>query len=157
MGRFSGGEEGVVLIAYADTSFLASLYGTDANSVQAARQIEALQPNFIVTPFGELEFLTAFEAMAFRRLLSVAELDASMQAFRADLTMGVLTRKPVPPNAFSRAILLSTLHARTPGSRTLDILQVAIALELNAEVFFTFDKDQARLARRAGLAVRPGR
>jgi hypothetical protein len=49
------------------------------------------------------------------------------------------------------------LSTRTLGSRTLDILQVAIALELDAEVFFTFDKDQATLAKRAGLAVRPRR
>lgn len=145
------------MIACADTSFLASLYGTDANSEQAVRQIETLRPNFVVTPFGELEFITAFEALAFRKKLSVAELDDSIQAFRADLAMGVLTRKPVPSSAFSRALDLSKLYTRALGSRTLDILQVAIALELEADVFFTFDKDQAKLARRAGLTVRPGR
>jgi predicted nucleic acid-binding protein len=143
------------LIAYADTSFLASLYGTDANSEQALRQIETLHPNFLVTPFGELEFITAFEAQAYREFRSVAEVDASLQAFRADLAMGVLTRKPIPPAAFSRAIVLSKLFTRTLGCRTLDILQVAIGLELDAEVFFTFDKDQAKLAKRAGLTVRP--
>jgi predicted nucleic acid-binding protein len=145
------------LIAYADTSFLASLYGTDANSEQALRQIETLHPYFIVTPFGELEFITAFDAQAFRRLLTAPEVDASLQAFRADLAMGVLIRKPVPPSAFSRAIVLSKLYTRTLGCRTLDILQVAIGLDLEAEVFFTFDEDQAKLAKRAGLTVRPGR
>jgi predicted nucleic acid-binding protein len=144
------------LIAYADTSFLASLYGTDANSQQAVHQIETLRPTFLVTPFAELELITAFEARAFRKLLSAPEVDASMHAFRADLAMGVLSRKPIPQNTFVRAILLSQLYTRTLGSRTLDILQVAIALELDAEVFFTFDKDQAKLAKRAGLAVRPG-
>jgi len=145
------------LIAYADTSFLASLYGTDANSKQAAHQIESLHPTFVVTPFGELELITAFEARAFRKLLSAFEVDASMRAFRADLAMGVLSRRPVPESAFARAIVLSKLYARILGSRTLDILQVAIALELDAELFFTFDHDQALLAKRAGLAVRPRR
>jgi len=145
------------LIAYADTSFLASLYGTDANSEQALRQIETVHPRFLVTPFGELEFITAFEAQAFRKLLSAAELDDSMHAFRADLAMGVLVRRPVPHDALARAIALSKLHTRTLGCRTLDILQVAIGLELEADMFFTFDKDQAKLARRAGLTVRPGR
>lgn len=145
------------MIAYADTSFLASLYGTDANSPQAVRQIESLRPSFLITPFGELEFVTAFEALAFRKLLSEAEADASLQAFRADLAMGVLSRKPIPQSAFARAITLSKLYTRMLGSRTLDILQVAIALELDAEVFFTFDKDQAKLAKRSGLTVRPGR
>ena len=145
------------MIAYADTSFLASLYGADANSAQAVRQIETARPIFLITPLSELEFITAFEALAFRKILSAAEVEASTQAFRDDLAAGVLTRKPVPQDAFARAVFLSKLHTRTLGSRTLDILQVAIALELDAAVFFTFDKDQARLAKRAGLTVRPGR
>jgi uncharacterized protein len=145
------------LIAYADTSFLASLYGTDSNSAQAAHQIQTVGPTLIVTPFGELEFITAFEAQAFRKFLTEPEVDASLQAFRADLVMGVLIRKPMPENAFGRAMALSRLHTRTLGCRTLDVLQVAIALELEAEMFFTFDKDQAKLAKRSGLTVRPGR
>jgi predicted nucleic acid-binding protein len=145
------------LISYADTSFLASLYGADANAVQAIQLVEALRPSFIITPFSELEFITAFEARGFRKLLTAAEIEASMQAFRADLAMGVLERRPAPPNAYTRATVLSKLYTRTLGSRTLDILQVAIALELDAEIFFTFDKDQAKLAKRAGLTVRPGR
>ena len=157
MGGFSRGTKGPLLIAYADTSFLASLYGTDANSPAAAHQIETLRPTFLITPFGELELITAFEARAFRKLLSTAEVDAAMKVFRGDLAMGVLSRIPVPQNAFARAIVLSKLYTRTLGSRTLDILQVAIALELDVEMFFTFDKDQAKFARRAGLAVRPGR
>jgi hypothetical protein len=145
------------LIAYADTSFLASLYGADANSESALRQIESLRPSFVITPFSELEFTTAFDAAAFRKLLSATEVGASMQAFRADLTTGVLSRKPIPQDAFTRAIFLSKRHTRMFGCRALDILQVAIALELNADLFFTFDKDQSKLAKRAGLTVRPGR
>lgn len=143
--------------AYADTSFLASLYGTDVNSAQAVRQVETSHPNLVVTPFSELELLTAFEASVFRRLLSEAEAEASMHAFRADIAAGVLVRKPIGPGCLSRAISLSKLHTRVLGSRTLDILQVAMALDLEADVFFTFDKDQAKLAKRAGLTVRPGR
>ncbi len=145
------------MIAYADTSFLASLYGADANSSQAVRQLETARPSLVITPFSELELLTAFEASAYRRFLSAREAEASMQAFRGDLASGVLLRKPMTPTTFSRAIWLSNLYTRTLGCRTLDILQVAIGLELDAEVFFTFDKDQAKLAKRAGLTVRPGR
>jgi hypothetical protein len=145
------------LTAYADTSFLASLYGVDSNSGAAVRQMETLTPELVVTPFSELELLTAFEASVFRKLLGEAQAEASMQAFRADLAMGVLLRKPIPETAFARAMFLSKQYTRTLGSRTLDILQVAVAMELEAEVFFTFDKDQANLAKRAGLTVRPRR
>ena len=145
------------MTAYADASFLASLYGTDTNSQRAAREINALRPTLQITPFGELEFITAFEAAAFRKLLNAHDVDASLRSFRADLATGVLSRAPIPPGAFARAILLSKQYTRTFGSRTLDILQVAIALELDVEVFLTFDKDQTKLAERAGLTVRPGR
>jgi predicted nucleic acid-binding protein len=145
------------LNAYADTCFLASLYGVDINSALAVPQIETLRPNIMITPFSELELLTAFEARVFRKLLSGAEAEASMHAFRTDLATGVLLRKPVPHGVFARAVVLSKLYTRALGSRTLDILQIAIALELNADMFFTFDKDQAKLAKRTGLTVRPGR
>ena len=145
------------MTAFADTSFLASLYGSDANSESATRQIEGLRPVFLITPFGELEFITALGAIGFRGQLNALEVDSVIEAFQTDVVTGVLIRKPVPQNAYSRAITISKLYARTLGSRTLDILQVAIALELSADVFFTFDKDQAKLARRAGLTVRPGR
>ena len=143
------------MIAYADTSFLASLYGADANTPQAVQQME--EPAFSITPFGELEFITAYEARVFGKLLTSVEADASLHAFRADLAMGVFTRKPLPQASFARAISVSRLYTRSLGSRILHILHVAIALELDAEVFFTFDKDQAKLAKRAGLTVRPGR
>jgi predicted nucleic acid-binding protein len=42
---------------------------------------------------------------------------------------------------------------RREGARALDILHVAVALELQAASFFTFDRRQARLARSEGLAT----
>jgi len=39
------------------------------------------------------------------------------------------------------------------GRRTLDLLHVACALEIGASAFLTFDKRQASLAKRAGLAT----
>ena len=68
-----------------------------------------------------------------------------------------LIGRPVPGSAYERAILLSRQHTRVLGTRGMDVIHVAIALELKATDFFTFDKDQAKLAKRAGLAVRPRR
>jgi len=47
---------------------------------------------------------------------------------------------------FWRAATFSAL-----GTRTLDTLHVACALELKAERFWTFDQRQAKLAKAAGL------
>jgi len=157
VGGVSGGSQGALLIAYADTSFLTSLYRTDANSFWAVAEFKELRPAILITPFNELELVTAMKAAAFRKLAAADEVQASSRAFRADLATGVLIRTPIPPDSYDRATALSSRLTRTLGCRTLDILHVAIALEAGAGTFFTFDKGQAKLARRAGLAIRPKR
>jgi predicted nucleic acid-binding protein len=52
---------------------------------------------------------------------------------------------------FERAQALAGKHTGRLGVRSLDILHVAVALELQAEAFLTFDRRQARLARAEGL------
>jgi predicted nucleic acid-binding protein len=145
------------LIAYADTSFLASLYGEDAGSLHAIAEYEAAKPTLVVTAVGEFEFLNAFESRVFRKESSPAEVDAYFRAFGDDIRAGLLTRKGVPVNAYERAMLLARHHTRQLGARSMDILHVAIALEVGAHVFFTFDRVQRRVARAAGLTVRPVR
>jgi hypothetical protein len=47
------------LSAYADTSFLASLYVLDGGSVPAAARMERTKLPLLITPFGELELTNA--------------------------------------------------------------------------------------------------
>ena len=44
---------------------------------------------------------------------------------------------------------------RTPpsGTRTLDVLHVASAVKLQADMFYTFDRNQEKLASAEGLLV----
>jgi predicted nucleic acid-binding protein len=145
------------LIAYADTSFLASLYGRDANSQQAVEEYRATGAVFLLSPFGEFELINAFESRIFRREADPAEIAAYKRAIEADAAARLFIREPMPAAACERAILLSRRHARRLGTRAMDILHVAIAIELGAQVFFTFDRGQRRLARAAGLTLRPRR
>jgi len=48
---------------------------------------------------------------------------------------------------------LSAVHSRDQLIRGMDLFHIAIALEIGAEAFLTFDGDQAALAKAAGLAV----
>jgi predicted nucleic acid-binding protein len=50
---------------------------------------------------------------------------------------------------------LSALHSERLGTRILDILHVAAALVNGSRVFITFDIRQAKLAKAAGLKVKP--
>jgi predicted nucleic acid-binding protein len=140
--------------SYADTSFLISLYTPDANSL-TAESILSKRTNLLLTPFGEFEFLNAIKLRVFRREIETTQADGSLRAFQDDIEAGFLLRRPPPATAYERAMLLSRRHTRQLGTRGMDILHVATALELGADVFYTFDRGQRRLARTAGLTVRP--
>lgn len=58
--------------------------------------------------------------------------------------------------AINRASELSRRHTPTLGTRSLDVLHVACALELQLRHFLTFDERQRQLAAAVGLKlIRP--
>src|SRR5208282_2741993 len=85
-----------LLSAYADTSFLASLYTPDANSREAAPRMVRLPLPVFLTPLGELELINALQLRLFRRELRQPEIRAAYLAFRTDLHNGVMAVKPLP-------------------------------------------------------------
>jgi predicted nucleic acid-binding protein len=54
-------------------------------------------------------------------------------------------------SVFDRAEELSARFTEKLNSRAFDLLHVAIAIETGCRTFLTFDKDQAKLAKAAGL------
>jgi len=142
------------LSSYADTSFLVSLYGRDVNSRSAILLIKEHRPVFMVTPFGETEFTSIVFAVTARpKGWTVSEAQAMEADFTDDLQTGIWQLEDFPPEAWARARELSRRHAPALGCRAMDALHVASALVLAADNFYTFDRDQARLARAAGLLV----
>jgi predicted nucleic acid-binding protein len=141
------------LNAYADTSFLVSLYVLDANSAQAAARMSRATLPVLITAFGELELLNAILLRVFRKELAAHHAKAARALIAADLQQGVLDLKPLPPAVFDRAKQIS--RRRTPrfGTRTLDVLHVAIASLLQVKIIFTFDRNQAKLAAAEGFTV----
>jgi hypothetical protein len=55
----------------------------------------------------------------------------------------------------TRARRLSATYTQTTGHCSMDILQVAAALEIGAEFFLSFDTNQRKLARAEGLKLNP--
>jgi len=142
------------LSCYADTSFLVSLYGRDVNSRSAILLVQEGRPRFIVTPLGEAEFTNIVFAVTARpHGWTVNEARAMEEDFVRDLQAGVWDSEEVAAQTWQRARELSRRHAPALGSRTLETIHVASALVLGAEDFYTFDRDQAKLARAAGLRV----
>jgi predicted nucleic acid-binding protein len=80
----------------------------------------------------------------------------ALRTLRQDLRSGFYTLPPVDwPGVFRRAHRLSRCHAATLAVRSLDLLHVALALEMSAGEFLTFDDRQGQTAKAEGLAVLP--
>jgi predicted nucleic acid-binding protein len=141
------------LSAYADTSFLVSLYVLDANSERAAAQIKRATLPILLTSFGELELANALFLRVFRNELAASKVRAAHALFRKDIADGVFQWKPLSGDMFGKAGQIAQRRTPQLGTRTLDVLHVASALVLEANSFYTFDRTQAKLASAEGLRV----
>lgn len=141
---------------YVDTSVLCSLYVTDANSPRADAWRQSHPDPLGFSGFHRLELRNALSLAVFQQRLTHAEALAAWQQVQQDLAAGVLVHKPDLWGRLVReAEALAERHTPTLGSRSLDILHVAMALVSGATEFCTFDTRQAKLALLAGLHVKP--
>jgi hypothetical protein len=141
------------LIVYADTSFLFSLYISDANSGAAAATISRFKPPLLTTDFGEFEFTNAVSWGVFGKQLLIGEQRAVLESLSKDVDTGVVRVIPIPAAAFLRAKQIAQTKTPVLGNRALDVLHVASALVLKADIFCTFDGKQTTLASSFGLPI----
>lgn len=140
--------------AYPDTGFLCSLYAPDAHTARAVSRMKRQALPLAYTWLHQLELRNALRLRVFRGEITPTQRDASLNTLLADLAAGVLAAASAPLTEVSlEAERLSTLHSETLGTRSLDILHVAVAVALGLAQFLTFDSRQAALARAAGLKV----
>ena len=108
----------------------------------------------MLTPLHLLEMRSAIRQKQGRNEVTSAECQALLSDFDQDIASGFYVRIAPPwDNIFARAEMLSSQHTVSTLCRTLDTLHVALALELGATEFCTFDQRQAAMARLAGLTV----
>jgi predicted nucleic acid-binding protein len=140
------------LSIYADSSFLVSSYVTDRHTPEVLRRLSN-RPRVWFTPFHEVEIFNAVAQQVFRGRLTAERATQVYQDISRDCAAGVWILTGFPEAAFTKAVALARSHVARLGTRTLDSLHVASALELKALQFWTFDERQAKLAKAAGLKV----
>ncbi len=138
---------------YADTSFLVSLYVFDVNSVTAATNLPRLPSPLFLTPLLETEIANAFQLRIFRKHSSEGKIHSSAEVFGRDVRAGVFDLRSFTTEMFRQAAEIAKQRTAELGTRTLDLLHVASALVLEADVFCTFDRSQEKLAAAEGLRV----
>jgi predicted nucleic acid-binding protein len=106
---------------------------------------------------AELELVTAAERLTGARKLSLPDNRVIFSRIRTDLASGVLESCSFDlPTNFQKAIRLAKEHNARAKARTLDILHIATALQLEAKTLVSFDIRQRSLAAGVGLALLPG-
>ena len=137
-------------MVYADTSFVVSLYATDAPSAEARRRMVA-PPLVWFTPFHRAECAQAIALHVFHGKISSAGAQELNRHLKEDRAAGLWVEVEMPEGVFDVCADLARRYAPRLGVRTLDSLHIACALQLKAEQFWTFDERQAKLAKAVGL------
>jgi predicted nucleic acid-binding protein len=139
---------------YADPSALLKLYLHEPESRALAAWRSRHAGALTVTHHGRVEMTNGLALAAHRGLIPKAAFQLALAALDDDFHHGryrladLLWR-----STLNRAAPLSRMHSRGFGTRTLDVLHVASALELGLCQFLTFDLRQQELARATGLKL----
>lgn len=140
----------------ADTGFIVSFYKMETTSLAATQAISRIQPPVWLSQLGELELHNAFQLSVFRGEIDAAAASAKYQLFAADLARGSFAILPVPAaTLYPKAIDLAQRHSASLGTRSLDLMHVAAALILKADLFLSFDERQRKVAVLEGMQVGP--
>lgn len=139
---------------YVDPSALLKLYLHEPQSRVMASWRTKLRGALPVTHHGRVEIVNALNLALYRSLINSAAREAAIHAVEDDLAQG---RNKLTDIAW-RAVLTTATHISrlyTPaiGCRTLDLIHVASALELDLKKFVSFDHRQQQLAKAVGLRV----
>ncbi len=136
---------------YIDSSALIPIYVPEAFSPRAQRQVRAAR-QVPFTPLHGLEVRNAFHLLCGRGIISTAELRSVLGWLEDDLAAHRLARVPVDfASLFARAEELVSAHAARLLCRSLDVLHVACALQLECTRFVTADHRQLALAKTVGM------
>lgn len=149
---------------YADSSFLLRLVTGEPGAEAAVGEYRRLgRPWVFYLPLHALEVENGIRQRAFheRRMFPRGqrakinrERDAALSRLEGLLKRGAFKEVALDmDSAMDRARRLSTTHTDRLGARAIDLLHVACALLLEAEVFLTFDQRQSDLAQAQGLPV----
>ena len=137
---------------YFDTGLLLKLYSFESNSAQAIALIQSHGTPIILSGLQQTELRNALHRKKARCEMTAPQLKKALKDLQGDLDAGVLQVPQLDwPEVWTKADRLTAKYVVTTSCRTLDVLHVAVALQLGVKVFGTTDQRQLLLARKAGL------
>lgn len=139
---------------YADPSALLKLYLHEPESQRMAAWRAKVRAPLAVSHHGRVELVNGIALAAHRKLIGEQAFGAALAALDDDFDQGRYYQADLLWRAtLNRAAELSREHSRSLGTRSLDVLHVASAMELGLRTFITFDIRQQNLVKAVGLKL----
>lgn len=142
---------------FIDTSALAKLYHTEIGSPKMEALAESPGARLIVSQLSLIEIQSVFATKVRTGVIDQTSLEQMRGLFFADLAAGRFQVVLVSRRYFRSAERLIRLHAVNQSLRTLDALQLAVALELHrrgvVSELVASDKNLCNVAAVEGLTV----
>ena len=142
------------MVIACDTSFLFSLYGSDAHSPKAVEWSAQNKRVLYLNSLTHFEFGNAVRFAEYRKLLPSGAAACYWSGLEAAIAQGrLIVAISNLADVVDEARRLSAARTVSEGHRGFDILHVASALKMKATHFLTFDRNQKKLAESEGLKV----
>lgn len=142
------------MVIACDTSFLFSLYGSDAHSPKAVAWLAQNTHPLHLNSLTHYEFGNALRFSEFLSAIPSGVAAVYWAGFESAINQGrLIVATSNLADVIDEAKRISTTHTLTGGHRGFDILHVASALKMRATQFLTFDKNQRKLAEAEGLVA----
>jgi uncharacterized protein len=139
---------------YADPSALLKLYLKEPESRAMTAWRAKIKAPLLVTHHGRVELINGIGLALHREFITRGTFDAASAALDDDFSRGRYVQADLLWRAtLKRAADMSRQYTPSLGCRTLDVLHVASAIELDLRIFVAFDSRQQHLAKAAGLKL----
>jgi predicted nucleic acid-binding protein len=139
---------------YVDPSALLRLYLQQPDSAAMNAWRAKMKGALPITHHGRVEVINGICLAAHRREITADALTDTLASFDEDFADGLYRQADLLWRAtLNRAADLSRTYTHKLSTRSLDVLHVASALELELRVFVTYDARQEELVRAVGLKM----
>ena len=140
-----------------DSSALAKLYHAEVGSAAVEELVLRSAATILISRLSVVEVQSAFSGKVRSGVISAGDAAGLRRRFLEDIANGVFRVVAVTSNHYDLAGELVERHGASLGLRTLDSIQLAVALSLHrggaVETFVTADKVLCKVAAVEGIPV----
>lgn len=138
---------------YLDTSALIKLYLLEAGSADVEALVVSQAAPLPIWELHVMELTNALRLKVFWKEIADADAEKQVAHFNRRRASGLYHAPEIGRSDLLDRYLQLSKHTPSLGCRTLDILHVAAAAHLRADLFVSFDQRQRQLAELAGLKI----